>query len=73
MKEKNRVEEERLYELAYEALLNRWGREYDFLKEHPENKISRIREKKLWNELMEFKEERRALKQIKHRVRRTKK
>lgn len=52
-----RMKEERLYELAYEALSNKWGREYDFLKEHPENEISQIRERELWNELIEFKEE----------------
>lgn len=51
------MKEERLYELAREALLNRWGREYDFLKEHPENEISQIREKELWNELIELDEE----------------
>lgn len=46
------MKESRLYELAHEALLNKWGRESDFLKEHPENEISRVREKELWNELM---------------------
>lgn len=51
------MKEERLYELAREALLNRWGREYDFLKKYPENEISKIREKELWNELIELDEE----------------
>ena len=46
------MSEERLYELAYEALLNKWGRENDFLQEHPENEISQIKEKELWNELL---------------------
>lgn len=50
-------EEERLYKLAYEALSNKWAREYDFLKEHPEDEISQIRERELWNELIELKEE----------------
>lgn len=39
------MKEKRLYELAHEALLNKWGKENDFLKEHPENEISQIREK----------------------------
>lgn len=30
------MKEERLYELAHEALLIKWGREYNFLKEYPE-------------------------------------
>ena len=51
------MKEERLYELAYEALSNKSAREYDFLKEHPENEISQIREKELWNELIEPDEE----------------
>ena len=51
------MEEERLYELAHEALLNKWGRECDFLKEHPENEISQIKEKELWNELIQLEEE----------------
>lgn len=54
------MKEERLYELAYEALSNKWAREYDFLKEHPENEISKIRERELWNELIELKEEMKA-------------
>jgi hypothetical protein len=51
------MKEERLYKLAYEALSNKWAREYDFLKEHPEDEISQIRERELWNELIELKEE----------------
>lgn len=51
------MKEERLYELAHEALLNKWGRENDFLKEHPENEISQIKEKELWNELIQLEEE----------------
>lgn len=54
------MKEERLYELAYEALSNKWAREYDFLKEHPENEMSQIRERELWNELIELKEEMKA-------------
>lgn len=52
-----KMKEERLYELAYEALSNKWAREYDFLKEHSEDEISKIRERELWNELIELKEE----------------
>ena len=51
------MKEERLYELAYEALSNKWAREYDFLKEDSEDEISKIRERELWNELIELKEE----------------
>ena len=51
------MKESRLYELAHEALLSKWGRENDFLKEHPENEISQIKEKELWNELIALEEE----------------
>lgn len=52
------MSEARLYELAHEALLNKWGgRENDFLKEHPENEISQIKEKELWNELLNLENE----------------
>lgn len=44
--------EKRLYELAHKELLRRWGRENDFMHEHPENKISIAREKKAWDELV---------------------
>lgn len=58
--EAKRMKEERLYKLAYEALSNKWAREYDFLKEHPENEISQIRERELWNELTKCEEEMKA-------------
>lgn len=51
------MKEKRLYELAHEALLNKWGKEYNFLKEHPENEILQLREKNMWNELIELEEE----------------
>lgn len=54
------MKNERLYELAHEALLLKWGREYEFLKEHPENEIAQIREKELWNELKQIQEEMRV-------------
>lgn len=51
------MKESRLYELAHDALLSKWARENGFLKEHPENSILQIREKKLWNELIELENE----------------
>lgn len=51
------MKEERLYKLAHEALLNKWGRERDFLAQHPENEIAYVREKALWNELLQIEEE----------------
>ncbi len=51
------MKEQRLYELAHDELLSIWARENDFLKEHPENSISQVREKELWNELIELEEE----------------
>ena len=47
------MKEERLYELAHEALLNKWGTEFTFLHDNPENEISQSREK----ELIELEEE----------------
>lgn len=51
------MKEERLYKLAHEALLNKWGRERDFFIQHPENELAHIREKALWNELLQIEEE----------------
>lgn len=51
------MKQERLYELAHEALLNKWVKESNFLQYHPENKKSQSREKELWNELIELEEE----------------
>ena len=51
------MSEKRLYQLAHEALSNKWRREYYFLKEHPENEISQIKEKELYNELIQLEEE----------------
>ena len=51
------MKQERLYELAHEALLNKWGTEFTFLNDNPENEISQHREKELWNELIELEEE----------------
>lgn len=48
------MKEERLYKLAYEALLNQWAYENDLLKKHPENEIAQIREKRLNDELEEL-------------------
>ena len=51
------MEEKRLYNLAHDALLMKWGREYDFLEKYPDNQISKIKERQLWNELIELEEE----------------
>lgn len=48
------MKEERLYKLAYEALLNQRAYENDLLKKYPENEIAQIREKRLNNELEEL-------------------
>lgn len=49
------MKEERLYKLAYEALLNQWAYENDLLKKkYPENEIAQIREKRLNDELEEL-------------------
>lgn len=51
------MEEKRLYNLAHDALLMKWGRAHDFLEKYPDNEIAKIKEKKLWNELIELEEE----------------
>ena len=48
------MEEKRLYNLAHDALLMKWGREHDFLEKYPDNQISKIKEGQLWNELIEL-------------------
>lgn len=49
--------EKRLYNLAHDMLLMKWGNERDFLEKHPDAKIARDREKKLWEELLELEKE----------------
>ena len=51
------MNEKRLYKLAREMLLLKWCREHNFLEEHPNDKISIIKEKKLWDELNELEKE----------------
>lgn len=51
------MKEKRLYELAREMLLLKWGKEHDFLEERPNNKITKFREEKLWNELKQLEQE----------------
>lgn len=51
------MEEKRLYNLAYDMLLITWGSEHDFLGKHPDDEIAKVREKKLWNELIQLREE----------------
>lgn len=48
------MKEERLYKLAYEALLNRWAYENDLLEKYPEDEIAQFREKKLNDEVEEL-------------------
>lgn len=38
-------------------LLMKWGNEHDFLEKYPNDEIAKTREKKLWNELIQLKEE----------------
>ena len=51
------MKEKRLYNLAYDALLEKWSRENDFLNKHPDNKVSKVREHELWLELSELQSE----------------
>lgn len=51
------MKEKRLYNLAYDALLEKWSREHDFLNEHPDNEISKVREHELWLELNDLQSE----------------
>ena len=43
----------RVLTLAYDAALDRWGREYDRLKADPDNEITQHRERRSWEELQE--------------------
>lgn len=56
-KGENKMEEKRLYNLAYDMLLMKWGNEHDFLEKYPNDEIAKTREKKLWNELIQLQEE----------------
>ena len=51
------MKETRLYELAYEALLERWGREYDYTMKYPDIEGYTAQEKELWNELLNLENE----------------
>ena len=51
------MKETRLYEFAYEALLERWGREYDYTMKYPDNEGYTAQEKELWNELLNLENE----------------
>lgn len=51
------MKEARLYELAHEALLERWGREYDYTMEYPDIEAFAAHEKKLWKELRNLEDE----------------
>lgn len=50
------MKEKILYALKYAVLLGKWGIEYDFLLAHPDNESSKIKERQLWNELIELEE-----------------
>lgn len=41
--------EKRIYQLAWDSLIQKWGREHDFLEQHKDNGIA-----KFWGELMEL-------------------
>lgn len=49
--------EKRLYNLAHDMLLIKWGNEHDFLEKYPDDKIAKTREIKLWDELLELEKE----------------
>lgn len=51
------MKETRLYELAYEALLERWGREYYYAMKYPDIEGYTAQEKELWNELFNLENE----------------
>ena len=46
------MSEARLYELAHEALLTRWVRSYDDVRNYPNCDFFETKEKELWNELL---------------------
>ena len=46
------MSEARLYELAHEALLTRWGRSYDDVRKYPNCDFFETKERELWNELL---------------------
>lgn len=51
------MNEARLYELAHEALLTRWGRSYDDVRNHPNCDFFKTKQKELWNELLNLEHE----------------
>ena len=51
------MKEARLYELAYEALLERWGKSYDDVRNYPNCDFFEKKQKELWNELLNLKNE----------------
>lgn len=44
----------RIYNLAYMAALENWGRESDYLKEAPDSELNQCREHKAWKELTQI-------------------
>lgn len=51
------MSEERLYQLAHEALLERWSRRYEDVQNYPGYEFFMSEEKKLWNELLNLESE----------------
>ena len=51
------MKEERLYELAHEALLNKWSSAYADVRNYPGCEFFVSEERELWNELIEFEKE----------------
>lgn len=51
------MKEERLYELAHEALLEKWSRAYADVRSYPSCEFFRPEERELWNELIELEKE----------------
>lgn len=51
------MSEARLYELAHEALLSRWSRSYDDVRNYPNCDFFETKQKELWNELLNLENE----------------
>ena len=51
------MSEARLYELAHEALLARWSRSYDDVRNYPNCDFFETKQKELWNDLLNLENE----------------
>ena len=45
----------KILNLAYMAAMEKWGKEFENLRQNPSNEITQAREKKLWAEAEEIK------------------